>query len=70
MALSASYLASTTTGLFACLACIAFIVFLIQGGFTTNAGIALGVCCLCSCLNGMVNAMMAPEESKQKKDTK
>ncbi len=65
----ASYIASNATGLFACLACIAFMVLLVQGGFSQNAGIAMGICCLCSCLNGTINTMSAPKESKQKKDT-
>jgi hypothetical protein len=67
---SASALAGNVTGLFACLACIAFMVLLVQGGFTQNAGIAMGVCCLCSCLNGTINTMSAPKESKQKTSTK
>lgn len=65
---SASSLAGNAAGLIACLACIAFIVLLVQGGFTQNAGIAMGVCCLCSCLSGVLNPPTTTD-SKTNKDT-
>ena len=65
---SALSLAGNAAGLFACLACIAFMVLLIQGGFTQNAGIAMGICCLCGCISGVLNPPTTTD-SKTKKDT-
>jgi hypothetical protein len=65
---SASYLAGSAAGLIACLACIAFMVLLVQGGFTQNAGIAMGVCCLCGCISGVLNPpTTSSTDSKTKK---
>jgi hypothetical protein len=52
----AKQVGSIVTGSFACIACILFLVFVIQGGFTNKALIAMVASCMCSSLNGIFSA--------------